>query len=473
MAQKTGNQAASFLYGAGPGWTRVRAARRCAWRWSRPVGLIFAWLLAAGPELKADGPVDTQEQLRELRRQNQLLQDQLRNQQSVIDSLARKVSRLEEAPGPRQLGTQALEASNPAGGPAAGLASSPGLDKVVLSGEGGVVFFHTGRDGMFPNSEFRMDEARLFLEAPLGGEVYAYTELNLATRETPDVAARLGEAYLDFENVSRIWHWDRMLNLRLGRLYVPFGEEYQGRNAIDNPLISHSLSDLWGVDEGLELYGRLGPLIYVAAVQNGGIPDTQDFDRDKSVAGRIGWEPARWLHVSVSGMRTGDLAVKNDHLSALWFGNGFIRSLGSAQTTRFHANLLEADVEAHWPSGHVKAFGGYIRYGDNDPGANNGRDVFYYSVEGVQNLTGKFYAGARFSQILAKGGFPIVGNGEFTDYFFNSLTEEIWRLSLGLGYRWSQNLLLKAEYSFERGKELGGDRRNHEDLVALEAAFKF
>ena len=55
----------------------------------------------------------------------------------------------------------------------------------------------------------------------------------------------------------------------------------------------------------------------------------------------------------------------------------------------------------------------------------------------------------------------------------NTLTEEIWRLSLGLGYRWSQNLLVKAEYSFERGKELGGKKRNHEDLFGIEAAFKF
>ena len=53
------------------------------------------------------------------------------------------------------------------------------------------------------------------------------------------------------------------------------------------------------------------------------------------------------------------------------------------------------------------------------------------------------------------------------------LTESLWRLSLGLGYRWSQNLVTKIEYSFERGKELGGDKRSSEDLFALQAAFKF
>ena len=86
----------------------------------------------------------------------------------------------------------------------------------------------------------------------------------------------------------------------------------------------------------------------------------------------------------------------------------------------------------------------------------------------------KLYAAVRFSQIFADKGMPIGANGQMENYIFSGvLTEDIWRLSLGLGYRWSQNLLVKAEYSFERGKEVGGEKRNHEDLFALEAAFKF
>jgi len=115
----------------------------------------------------------------------------------------------------------------------------------------------------------------------------------------------------------------------------------------------------------------------------------------------------------------------------------------------------------------------YYYMHDNDPSANNRRDIYYYSLEGVQDLTPKLYAGIRFSQIFAEEGLPIVGNGNLSEYFFNTLTEEIWRLSLGLGYRWNQNLLVKAEYSFEQGKEVGGGKRNQEDLFAIEAAFKF
>src|SRR5207249_4163581 len=124
-------------------------------------------------------------------------------------------------------------------------------------------------------------------------DVYFFGELNLMTRETSDLELKLGELYLDFENVSKLWNRERMLNVRAGRMYIPFGEEYLVRYAIDNPLISHSLSDLWGVDEGLELYGNIGKVSYVVAVQSGGPSGGRDYTADKSVAGRISFDPAK------------------------------------------------------------------------------------------------------------------------------------------------------------------------------------
>jgi hypothetical protein len=49
----------------------------------------------------------------------------------------------------------------------------------------------------------------------------------------------------------------------------------------------------------------------------------------------------------------------------------------------------------------------------------------------------------------------------------------LWRLTLGTGYRFSPNLALKVDYSFERGKESDGETRDHEDLFATELAFRF
>lgn len=431
--------------------------------------LLLAFWFARATQAYALADTNVESQLHALEQQNEALQNQLRQQQELIDSLRHDVAEIRD--------NKQHEADTSMKGtvtePAEATTGSSGFNfgKVHLSGEGAAGIFETGSEGAFPNAEFRVDEARLFVDAQVWGDVYAYAEINLATREQQDVQLRLGECYVDAEDISKLWGRTGQLNLRVGRMYIPFGEEYLTRYAIDNPLISHSLSDLWGVDEGVELYGSLGRFSYATAVQNGGIPDTHDFTADKSVAGRLSFNLNPQVHFSVSGMRTGDLSASQDKLSALWFAGGFIRPLGAGSL--FHADLVEGDVEWRLRNNYFKAFGGYIHYGDNDPTANNQRDVYYYAVEGVHDITHKLYAGAQFSQIFARNGFPIVGNSTTADYLFGPLTDDIWRLSMALGYRWNRNLILKTEYSLERGQEVGGDNRDHEDLVAAELAFGF
>ena len=417
---------------------------------------LFAILGVTG-ELQA---IDLQEEVKWLRQQNEMLQQTMKQQQTLIDSLTRKVDHLEAGDG-RTEETETPKKEN-----------GFGLNKVMISAEGGVGYFQSGSEGTFSKGDFRVDEAKLFVESPVFEDVYFYSEINLMRRESADLNVQLGECYLDFENISRLWHRDGMMSLRLGRLDIPFGEEYIYRDAIDNPLISHSLTDFWGVDEGIELYGQFGKVNYVVAVQNGGANQERDFTGDKSVAGRLSYEAAKWLHLSVSGMRTGDLSP-NDYWSEIYFANGWIVPIGSTNMTLFHANMVEGDVEAKLRHGKIHAFGGYIHYDDNDPAGNNQRDMYFYSVEALHDITRKLYAGARFSQIFAPKGYPLVGNGNMGHYLYGVPSTELWRLSLGLGYRWSPNLLVKAEYSFERGKEVTGENRNHEDFFGVEAAFKF
>jgi hypothetical protein len=435
-------------------------------------GSVTAWLSLAAAGAFADERSDTQQQIQQLQEQNRQFQEQLHQQQLIIESLSRKVGQMEENNARRD-----EEAGARAGGVTEPEKASSGFNfgKVNISGEGGVVFFKGGKEGLFPKGDFRIDEAKLFVESHVWGDVYSYSEINLAMREDDSLRPSIGELYLDWENISKWWGMERVLNLRIGRMDIPFGEEYLTRDAIDNPLIAHSLTDFWGYDEGLELYGKVGQFSYVLAVQNGGIPETRDFDSDKSVTARFGYDPNRWLHLSVSGMRTGDLDAEKDLLSAEWFGNGFFRSIGTTNTTKFHADAVQGDVLIALPHGHISGFGGYAKYGDNDTAQNNRREVYYYSIEGVQAVTKKLYAAARFSQIFAHKGFPISGHGDMGAYYWNpfALTENIWRLTLGLGYQWSPNLLTKVDYSFEGGKEVSGEHRDKEDLFAVEAAFKF
>jgi Phosphate-selective porin O and P len=412
---------------------------------------------------RAGGPSDTnlEAQVQLLREQNALLQQQLQKQSQSLDALTQKVQGLETANTERENG--ASENSTP---PKSGF----NFGKVVLGGEGGVGFSKTGPQGFAPNSEFTVDEARLFLEAPIWKDVYFYSEVDLATPENNNTQVNLGELYVDFENVSQLWGRDDQLCVRAGRMNVPFGEEYLTRYAIDNPLILNSVSDLWAVDPGLEIYGALGKFSYVVAVQNGGGNGVQDDNDDKSVAGRISFDPNQHWHFSVSGIRTGNVNAQST--SAEWFSSGFFQSIGSPATTTFHVNAVELDLTARWTSGYVRAFGGYAQYGDNDPTMGNNRDIFYYSAEVVQNLPKNFFAVTRFSEVIADKGIPIVGSGNSSVYF-SALTTDLWRLSLGIGYRFSDRLIIKTEYSFEGGQQVNGDSRNQENFFGTEVAFKF
>jgi hypothetical protein len=438
----------------------------------RRIAVIF-WIAfwAWSPPTRGSQPdPETEAQLRELRQQNQLLQQQLQRQQTLIDELSRKVSLIQAPAEPPK--TEANPPQENERNRTAFVVESA-LSKIHLSGEGSAGFFESQAHGQFPNSEFRVDEAKLFVDAPIWDEVYFFSELNLLLREDPNLNLRAGELYVDVEDVSRLWNKDRQLNIRLGQMDIPFGEEYLTRDAIDNPLISHSIMDFWGVDEGVEFYGDVHKVQYVLAVQNGGHGPLRDFTGDKAVVLRVGGDPTPWLHLSASAMRTGDLDVGSDKLSELWIGSGFIHSLGSTNTTRFAGNLVQGDVQLHLGDTRFSASGGVLQYRDNDPSADNTREVWFYSLEATQKLYRGLYAAARWSQAFAPKGFPLIGNGNVGDYFAKELTRDLSLLSLGLGYRFSKQFVVKAEYSFEWGHELDGTPRRQENLFALVTSFAF
>ncbi len=430
--------------------------------------MFFAAVSLADPMCAAETGVD--HRLKQLEQQNEALQQKLLQQQGLIEDLARKLS---------DLSGRAPESHPPEGQPAKGF----GAGQVRISAEGGVGIYHTSKTGRHSQSDFRVAEARLFLEAPLWeNHVFAFAELELMTRErqvTPsaDDSFHLGELYVDFEGVSRLWNRPGQLGVRVGRMDIPFGEEYSSRDAIDNPLISHSLADIWGVDEGIALYGKTGPVDYVFAVQNGGHPMLADFNRDKSLTARVGWTPRNWLRLSGSAMRTGDLSVANDKMSELWFGNGFIRALGTGASV-FQAAVYEADAQFFWKHGHVKAAGGLIDFSDNAPAAARAdREVHYYYVEALQRLPSfsKLYGAARFSQVFADGGFPIVGHGQFGAYFFNPalMTDRMWRASIGAGYQFSRQLTLKVEYTLDHRRVVSVPAGGETHFLGAEIGFAF
>src|SRR5260221_8836772 len=105
---------------------------------------------------------ELREELRQIRQENALLQKQLEQQQRTINSLSKTVNDIQAASGKSEhdLTAEPRQASDMVAPTTSSL-----LGKVNISGEGGVGFFKTGADGTSSHGEFRLDEARLFLDA--------------------------------------------------------------------------------------------------------------------------------------------------------------------------------------------------------------------------------------------------------------------------------------------------------------------
>ena len=207
---------------------------------------------------------------------------------------------------------------------------------------------------------------------------------------------------------------------------------------------------------------------------NGGHPTFRDANEDKAVTGRIGYEPFSWLRASISASRSGDLDVNGDRISAQYFGNGFFFPLGEGETTdSFNVGLLQADVELSWRSGRLWGGGGYIDFEESGPEAVKDHTGSYFQLGMVQTIYGDLYGAGRFSQIFANDGFAIVGQGSIENFKESELTDNLWRLSLGLGYRLNAHVVLKAEFSMERGEDILGNDLKDRDMIGLQLAFGF
>jgi hypothetical protein len=365
-----------------------------------------------------------------------------------------------------------------------GTAAELRFGNILLSGYGAVAFFDQGSEGAFPNSEFKLDDSRLIVDAKILEGAYFYTSITLAQREVEDLNLEVFEMFLELDNISGHWGADGLLSLRLGRTYIPFGEEYLHREPLDNSLISHSYSDIWGVDEGILGFGRMGIVDYVVAVQNGGYQSLDDKNSDKSVTLKIGVEPSDRLRISASAMRTGTLDAQ-DRCAAIWFGNHFISPPNLPEPAQdFEAELAELDLRITWDGGHFAAAGGWFGFegegrpltgdtGEKMPNPERAdSDILYYYVEGAQTIVRDLYGAVRFSQVDADDGYLLFGQSD-PAFGLSRFTTEAWRLSLGLGYRFAKNLVAKIEYSLERGKLDDGRDLEDQDLFGLQLAFGF
>lgn len=437
-----------------------------------PTRLLLVFVLAGWTDVPAQDDPLALKMIEALEKQNALLFQLLQKQQTEIDTLK---SWVEQVSNVAEKQTQDIEELIDTSQMTTVVNNHSSIGSAIhISGEAGVIFRAGEANTNFPNEEFGIDEARLFLEAQIASGTYLVSEFELFTREPNNSNLRMGELYLEFEDLIEFGEGAGSLSARLGRLNIPFGEEYQNRGVMDNPLISHSVSDFWGIDEGVEAFGAIGNISYVVAVLNGSHDVLRDYTSDKSVSARLGYDPAPNIHIGGSLMRTGSIDVENEKLTELWFGNGFFRSIGSPETTEFDVELAQLESTFSWNEGRLKLAYGEARYEDNDPTGDNSLDFEFWTMEAQQALSEKLFAAIRYSGMDVDKGYPVAGMGSRGRYFFGpSLVENLRRLSMGISYWPKSEVVLKLDYTKEEGESPNGVKRTDTDIFTAEVGARF
>lgn len=285
-----------------------------------------------------------------------------------------------------------------------------------------------------------------------------------------EVPNRVGSLYLRLDRLGGI----NALNLKIGRMLIPYGEEYP-RFSIDrpqNPLTTFSAAAPYGWDDGIVLFGPIPgtPVQYVAALMTNSAELKPRTSGQPALVGKLMWRPTPWAYVSVSGLRSGTLGSPgNPEQAALEFAETEIVAFGDeAEVPSFaHGRPLAED-----PSGEVSLLTGEldailtpdawtrfwfgVGHADVEGGSSQyDRDLTYAMVEGIIGLgrlsprLDPFYLAARWSiagTFNANRGYRIDALNGGNELGFN--TRDVDVFSLGMGFRVFEQLTLKVEYSW-------------------------
>ncbi len=322
---------------------------------------------------------------------------------------------------------------------------------IDISGFGAVGYLDSGDDGTRPHGGFLIKESTLFVEATAWQNMSFFFELQV-NRLGRDgrVDVRTGEVYANFHNLLGDWGND-LLGIKVGRVDIPFGEEYLWQDSSDNPLISNSAPYPYGYDEGVVAYGTLKGLGWITAVTDGTDARSIEDHGDKAFNFKAFGSPLDSLYLSASFMRNGRAGK-----SAFEFGGSHFQPVGASDVSRagnspnqqVNANLFELDAKYSFgEKAYVSGSFGQAFVDDEDSAFD--RDFTWFSLEPLYWITPRVYAVARYSEI----GTYDAGRGYHFDgkttaggnASFGYDTRRFQRLSAGLGWRPNQRVIIKFE----------------------------
>lgn len=425
--------------------------------------MTLAVLFLAGiiiPQAFADEPASRDEEIATLKSQvQQLLQ---RIEKLEVEQIATK----EESKKAKEEVTKLKETSQVAQGGRVDLANT--LSKLKLKGRAALGFFDSGKAGSYPAGSFEMPDAKLqfgFQPDDINTLVLRFN-LNNATSQSP----LLDYFFLQSKDfITALKDSPFSLSTRLGRFKLGFGEETWTDNLVEGIVPSNSAARATVVDEGLEFAGKvkldkigLKPLGWVVSVSDGNSGVGSDSTASKAFMGKLYHNPIEPLYVSGSYYNSGELDSSSSEMSiagvtsAIQSGMAWKRSVwevdarydfGKGKKPLEPIVFSDSKAIVRLSYGQFKDDGNRTRYGN------------FGFVDGIYNLTKKFYAAGRYSFIDLSGDVTAT---------LNSVTANRYdRFSLGAGYRWSENTILKLGYDWNKSQ--GADDADDNLLSALVA----
>lgn len=369
-----------------------------------------------------------------------------------VQELSRRIEKLEADQA--KVREESLEASQAVQAPRVDLANT--LAKLKIKGRAALGFFDSGKAGSYPAGSFEMPDAKLqfaFQPDEINTLVMRFN-LNNATAQSP----LLDYFFLQSKDfLPALKNSPFSLSIRLGRFKLGFGEETWSDNLVEGVLPSNSAARATIIDEGLEFAGKikldklkLKPLGWVVSVSDGNSGVGSDSAAGKAFMGKLYHSPIEPLYLSASYYNSGRLDSSNAEMS---IGGLVTRPSGESDWDRtvwevdarydFGKGKKPLDPPAYSDSKAIIR----LSYGQFKDEANRTRDGNFGFVEGTYSWTKKFYTAGRFSFV------DINGDGTAT---LNSVTANRYeRYSLGGGYRWTDNTILKLSYDWNKNSWSG------------------
>jgi hypothetical protein len=315
-----------------------------------------------------------------------------------LDQLYQAVGKLEKRIA--ELETQQAQA------PAVG-ASGAGAwaERVRIGGSSNLAFIDGQDYGLFQHGSVKLYDTRFFIDADLArdvrlGDSTAFRDAGFAFEwnlvRVGYLANNLGDVYVDFRGLAdQDW-----LNLDFGRFQIPFGENYLrfGRGYYTDPFIALSAPPPWFWDEGVKLWGKVleGKASYAFSMTDGENAMNLLPNGSTQVSLKLAADPWEWLHLSVSGLRTGAIGSNTSPaFAAIWLGELFPRAFGAGSTAQSFSHgapigpgpnklhgitVLGGDVIVKLPDTRL-----WLSYGganiDSSGGTTYDRNLIYWLAE--------------------------------------------------------------------------------------------